>query len=51
MIQRMTPVSSTCRATIDSIRDMAKAVLKPHFHMDGQAGVKVSVVHACVASD
>lgn len=45
---RLTPVTRTGKATLEGLEEVAKEVLKPHFH-EGQEGVKVWFLSAAGA--
>jgi hypothetical protein len=38
---RLTPISRTGKATPEGLEEVAREVLKPHFHEEGQEVVKV----------
>lgn len=41
-ISRLTPIEQTGKATVEGIEEVARHVLKPHFH-EGQQGVKFAI--------
>ncbi|KAI5806258.1 hypothetical protein EDC01DRAFT_141447 [Geopyxis carbonaria] len=43
VIQRLTPVSRTGRATLEGLEELAKTVLEPYFHREGQEGIKFAI--------
>lgn len=41
VIQRLTPIIRTGRATLEGLEELAKIVLESYFHREGQEGIKV----------
>lgn len=39
---RLTPIERTGKATVESLEEVARIVLKPHFH-EGQSGVRFAI--------